>query len=78
MKKFAKVMRKLREAVGDRIDIMIDFHGRTWPAVAIELIRAIQDYRPYFCEEPVPPENIDALAEVRRPSKCRSPQASAW
>jgi galactonate dehydratase len=66
VKRFATVMEKLRQAVGERIDIMIDFHGRTWPAVAIDLIRAIEDYRPYFCEEPVPPENIQALAEVRR------------
>ncbi len=66
VQKFASVMGKLRDAVGDRVDIMIDFHGRAWPAVAIEYINAIADYRPYFCEEPVPPENIDALAEVRR------------
>jgi galactonate dehydratase len=65
-KKLAGIMAALREAVGDRIDIMVDFHGRTYPAVAIEYINAIADYRPYFCEEPVPPENIDALVEVRR------------
>src|SRR5262249_30148912 len=65
-KKFGAVMGMLRKAVGDRIDIMVDFHGRTWPAVAIEYIHAIADYRPFFVEEPVPPENIDALAEVRR------------
>jgi galactonate dehydratase len=34
--------------------------------VAIEYINAIAEFRPYFCEEPVPPENIDALVEVRR------------
>ena len=34
--------------------------------MAIEYINAIAEYRPFFCEEPVPPENIDALAEVRR------------
>jgi galactonate dehydratase len=66
VRKFAEVMAKLRDAVGPRVDIMIDFHGRTWPAVAVEYIRAITEYGPYFCEEPVPPENIDALAEVRR------------
>jgi len=66
VKKFGAVMGMLRKAVGDRIDIMVDFHGRTWPAVAIEYIHAIADYRPFFVEEPVPPENIDALAEVRR------------
>jgi len=65
-KKFAAVMGALRKAVGDRIDIMIDFHGRTYPAVAVEYINAVAEYRPFFCEEPVPPENIDALAEVRR------------
>ena len=66
VKKFASVMASLREAVGDRVDIMIDFHGRTYPAVAIGYINAVAEYRPYFCEEPVPPENIDALAEVRK------------
>jgi galactonate dehydratase len=66
VKKFGAVMGMLRKAVGDRIDIMVDFHGRTWPAVAIEYINAIAEYRPYFVEEPVPPENIDALAQVRR------------
>jgi galactonate dehydratase len=65
-KKLAAVMGRLREAVGDCVDIMVDFHGRTYPAVAIDYINAIAEYRPYFCEEPVPPENIDALAEVRR------------
>jgi galactonate dehydratase len=66
VKNFAAVMARLREATGDAIDIMVDFHGRTWPAVAIEYIHAIASYRPYFVEEPVPSENVDALAEVRR------------
>ena len=65
VKKLRQVMGRLREAVGDGVDIMIDFHGRTYPAVAIEYINAIAEFHPYFCEEPVPPENIDALAEVR-------------
>lgn len=66
VKKFAEVMRRLREAVGDEVDIMIDFHGRTYPATAIDYIHAVTEHRPYFCEEPVPQENIDALAEVKR------------
>ena len=31
VKQFAKLMEKLREAVGEQIDVMIDFHGRTFP-----------------------------------------------
>jgi galactonate dehydratase len=66
LKRLAAVMGRLREAVGEKIDIMVDFHGRTYPAVAIQYINALAEHRPFFCEEPVPPENIDALAEVRK------------
>jgi galactonate dehydratase len=65
VKQFARLMEKLRDAVGDDVDIMIDFHGRTYPAMAIEYINAVSEFRPYFCEEPVPPENTEALREVR-------------
>ena len=63
---FAEVIGKLRAAIGESIDLMIDFHGRTTPAVAIELINAVAEFGPLFCEEPVAPENIAALAEVRK------------
>ena len=66
VRKFAEAIEGLRSALGDSVDIMIDFHGRTSPAMAIEYINAITDTHPFFCEEPVPPENIAALAEVRR------------
>jgi galactonate dehydratase len=63
-----KVMAALREAVGSKIDIMIDCHGRHSLANAIEFCRVLAPYRPYFIEEPVPPENVEVLAEVRRAS----------
>jgi galactonate dehydratase len=66
VKKFASLMERLRLALGDTVDIMVDFHGRTYPAMAIQYIDAITEYRPYFCEEPVPPENVDALRQVRQ------------
>jgi galactonate dehydratase len=66
VKKLESLMGRLREAVGDQIDIMIDFHGRTYPAMAVSYIRALEPFRPFFCEEPVPPENVAALAEVKR------------
>lgn len=66
VKQFAFLFQKLREAVGEKIDIMVDFHGRTYPAMAVQYINAIEEYRPWFCEEPVPPENVDSLLEVRQ------------
>lgn len=62
-------MGELRTAVGDDIDIMIDFHGRTYPAMAIQYINAVEEFSPYFCEEPVPPENVEALREVREATR---------
>jgi len=69
VKRFANMFGKLREAMGDEIDIMVDFHGRTYPGMAIQYINAIEEYRPFFCEEPVPPENVPALLEVRQSTK---------
>jgi galactonate dehydratase len=69
VKRFANMFGKLREAMGDQIDIMVDFHGRTYPGMAIQYINAIEEYRPYFCEEPVPPENVPALLEVRQSTR---------
>jgi len=66
IKHFARLMGDLRRAVGEDIDLMVDFHGRTTTGQAIQYIRAIEEFRPLFCEEPVPPENPDALLEVRR------------
>jgi galactonate dehydratase len=66
IEKFAALMARLREAVGDAVDIMIDFHGRTYPAMAVQYINAAAPHRPFFCEEVVPPENVAAMAEVRR------------
>lgn len=69
VKRFARMFEKLREAVGDEIDIMVDFHGRTYPAMAIRYINAIEEYGPYFCEEPCPPEHMAATLEVRQSTR---------
>ncbi len=59
-------MAAIREAVGDGVDIMVDLHGRTTPAMAIQYGQALAPYRLFFFEEPCPPENPKALAEVAR------------
>jgi galactonate dehydratase len=61
-------MRRLREALGDAVDIMIDCHGRHSTGNAIEFCRVLAPFRPYFIEEPVPPENVEAMRIVREAS----------
>ncbi len=60
----------VREAVGQGVQLYIEFHGRLSAVMAVQLIRDLQPYRPSWCEEPVAPENIELLAEVRRTSSC--------
>jgi galactonate dehydratase len=60
-------MEALRRALGDDIDIAVDAHARIFePVRALQMAQAIKPYDPYFFEEPLRPENIDALAALRR------------
>ena len=61
-----RCMAAIREAVGDDVDIMVDLHGRTTPIVAIQYGEMLRPYRPWFLEEPCPPENIEGMVEVAR------------
>jgi len=63
----AKV-RAVREAVGPNIELMIEVHGRFNVPTAISLAHEFAPYRPYWFEEPIPPESIAALADVRSKS----------
>jgi len=67
LRRAERFMRAMREGLGDDIDIMVDCHGRHFAGSAVEFCKVLAPYRPYFIEEPVPPENVDAMAEVRAP-----------
>lgn len=58
-------VRIMRETVGPDIDLMVEVHRRLAPINAIRVAHAIEEYRPYWFEEPVSARNLDAMAEVR-------------
>ena len=63
--KVARMMQAMREAVGDSIEIMVDFHGRPASAgAALAYIEALAPGRPMFVEEPVPPGDFANLAKL--------------
>ncbi len=53
-----------REAAGDKVDLCIEIHRRLTPAEAIVLAKGIEPYHPMFYEDPVLPDNFDAMAVV--------------
>jgi galactonate dehydratase len=54
----------VRAAVGDEVDVAIDFHGRFSPAVARVACQALEPLNPLFVEEPVVPELQSDLAKI--------------
>ena len=57
-------VRAYRQAVGDEVDLCIEIHCRLTPAEAIALARGIEEFHPFFYEDPIRPENFDAVALV--------------
>jgi len=58
--------RAIREAVGDRADLLFGTHGQFTTAGAIRLGQALEPYSPLWFEEPIPPDNIAQMAQVAR------------
>ncbi|MDP6798685.1 MAG: galactonate dehydratase [SAR202 cluster bacterium] len=59
-------VKTVREAVGPEVDLLIECHGRFNLWSAIRMAHKLEPFDPSFYEEPVPPDNIDAMAEVQR------------
>jgi galactonate dehydratase len=59
------VVAAVRDAVGPEIELLIEGHGRLNVPTAIGVGQELAEFRPYWFEEPIPPESIAALAEVR-------------
>jgi galactonate dehydratase len=57
-------LRTLREVMGDAIDIGVDFHAKTSPAVALQICREVEDLNLMFVEEPCPPESVKAMKRI--------------
>ena len=56
----------MRRALGDEIDLMVDIHGPPWLTTkdAINMGQALEEYGLLFYEDPVAPEDIEAIARV--------------
>lgn len=55
---------RIREAVGNRADLLFGTHGQFTPSGAIRLGRQLEAYNPLWFEEPVPPDMPEEMAKV--------------
>ena len=61
-----RYVRTVREAVGDRCDLLFGTHGQFTTSGAIRLAKRLEPYDPLWFEEPTPPEMPEEMARVAR------------
>jgi len=64
MRDAIETVRMYREAVGDDVDLCIEIHRRLTPHEAIVLARGIEQFHPFFYEDPILPDNFDMMGLV--------------
>lgn len=61
-------VRRIHEAVGDSMDLMVELHGLWNVTAARRLLRELEPYRPFWVEDPVRPDTTQGLADLARHS----------
>jgi galactonate dehydratase len=59
-------VRAVRQAVGPKIDLLIEVHRRLAPMHAVRVAKMLEEFEPFWYEEPVSARNMDALAAVKK------------
>ena len=59
----------IREAIGDKADILFGTHGQFTTSGAIRLGKAIEPYSPMWFEEPIPPDNVSEFSQSAKSSR---------
>ena len=62
LRKALEPFQKIRQAVGDSIDIMVECHGLWNLTAALEISRALVPFNPYWIEDPIKANSIENLA----------------
>jgi galactonate dehydratase len=71
LREAAKRVETVRKVIGDDTDLLLEFHGRFSPIMALEAIRAMVPFSPSWCEEPIPANNSESMAQVVSASPIR-------
>jgi len=66
LKQAEALLRAVRAAVGDEVDVLLDLHGRLTPQMAIQYGKRFEPYNPFFLEEPSQAENPAVMARVAK------------
>lgn len=68
-----KLFEYLRKKVGDDVELLHDMHERVPPVLGMKLVKDLEQYRPFFVEDPFAPEDVGYFAHLRQ--QCSTPLA---
>lgn len=74
LRRVVRIVRAVRKAVGDDIDIGIELHAKFNTPAAIRIGQALEEFDPWFIEEPIGSEDLGALRLIA--DNLRAPVAS--
>jgi mannonate dehydratase len=65
LKSVPKLFEVVRKRCGDEVELMHDVHERVQPIDVINMIKRVEEYRPFFIEDPLSPENMNWFKQLR-------------
>jgi mannonate dehydratase len=73
LREIPKLFEHIRSTVGDEVELLHDVHERVSPSEGVKLCKDLEVYRPFFIEDPLPPEQNDHFRLIRQ--QCATPIA---
>jgi mannonate dehydratase len=65
LKSVPKMFNIVRKTCGEDVELLHDVHERVQPMDVINMIKAVEEYHPYFIEDPFSPENMEWFKQLR-------------
>lgn len=65
LRRVPKMFEYVRKTCGEKVELLHDMHEQVEPIQAINMIRELEDYRPFFIEDPFSPENMGWFKQLR-------------
>lgn len=59
-------IKAIREVIGPKIDMGLELHGDHSPQTAMLLIKATEEFQPWFYEEPIQFQNLPLMADIAK------------
>jgi mannonate dehydratase len=73
IRRILKTFEGIRKELGDEVQLINDVHERITPTEALQLCKDVEQFRPFFLEDPLSPEDIDYYRIIRQ--QCSTPIA---